>query len=146
MSYQLYNIHFIHVHRLRTDFEDIQNKEEANNDGVLRVTSTMMRTVYLEIKRNIPFESHKLIVLQQEMHGVDMGFNHRKKCGAVRITTAQSILSRLPKLIHESGCTTKTFKIRTWTELRAKKTRTDKPYTMGFRFISKSKRRYKEHN
>lgn len=67
---------------MRKDFEEIQRKEETKNEGVLEITSKMMRTVYMEIKKNIPFDSHLSLVLLQEINGIDMGFHHREKCGA----------------------------------------------------------------
>lgn len=36
----------------------------------------MFRTVYIEVKRNIPFSTHPDIVLLQEMNGISMGCHH----------------------------------------------------------------------
>lgn len=87
----------LYTYRLRTEFETIQRAEEERNDGALKVTITMMRTVFLEVKRNIPFDSHKSIVQLQEMHGVNMGYHHREKCGA--LSMMESISSNMHKLL-----------------------------------------------
>lgn len=43
---------------MRTEFENIQHKEDDANEGSLKVTAMMIRTVYVEIKKNIPFDTH----------------------------------------------------------------------------------------
>lgn len=50
-----------------------------------------MRTVFLEIKKNVPFDSHNSIVRLQELHGVNMGFHHREKCGATSMMETISL-------------------------------------------------------
>lgn len=85
----------MYIRRLRKDFEEIQRKEEAKNEGVLKVTATMMRTVFLEVKKNIPFDSHQSIVLLQELNGVNMGYHHREKCGAI------SMMESISSTMHE---------------------------------------------
>lgn len=45
----------------------------------------MVRTVFVEIKKNIPFDSHNSLVSLQQMHGVNMGVHHYEKCGAISI-------------------------------------------------------------
>lgn len=76
---------------MRTDFEEIQHAEERRDNGALRVTTMMIRTVYLEIKINIPFDSHKSIVQLQEMHGIKLGFHHREKCGSINMMESISL-------------------------------------------------------
>lgn len=41
--------------RLAQDFEKIQERENEKDDYMTAVTARMMRTVFVEIKRNIPF-------------------------------------------------------------------------------------------
>lgn len=86
---------FISFHRLRTDFEEIQAVEDGKNKGFLKVTAAMFRTVYVEIKKNIPFDSHESIVHLQKLNGVDLGVHHFEKCGAISIT--ESISSYMHK-------------------------------------------------
>lgn len=50
----------------------------------------MFRTVFVEIKRNIPFDSHLSLVTLQEIHGVNMGFHHYEKCGAISMVESMS--------------------------------------------------------
>lgn len=38
------------IFRLKTDFEAIQREEEKKNEGVLKITAIMIRTVFLEVK------------------------------------------------------------------------------------------------
>lgn len=83
--------------RLPTDFEEIQRKEEAKNEGALRVTAMMVRTVFLEVKRNIPFDSHNSIIRLEEVHGINMGYHHREKSGVT--TIMESISSNMHKLL-----------------------------------------------
>lgn len=50
----------------------------------------MFRTVFLEIKANIPFYSHNKIVELQKMHGIEMGVHHYEKCGATNMLESMS--------------------------------------------------------
>lgn len=81
------------IYRLRADFEAIQREEEEKNGAVLKITAITMRTVFLEVKKNIPFDSHKSVVLLQELNGISMGYHHREKCGA--ISMMESISSNM---------------------------------------------------
>lgn len=45
----------------------------------------MIRTVFVEIKRNIPFDSHVSLVSLQKLHNVKLGYHHYEKCGAITI-------------------------------------------------------------
>lgn len=45
----------------------------------------------------MPFDSHSSIVWLQEIHGVNMGFHHREKCGA--ITIMESISLNMHKML-----------------------------------------------
>jgi hypothetical protein len=56
----------------------------------------MIRTVYTEIKLNLPFSSHAIIVQLQKLNGVDLGKHHYEKTSATRITESIS------KKMHES--------------------------------------------
>lgn len=70
---------------MRTEFENIQHKEDDANEGSLKVTAMMIRTVYVEIKKNIPFDTHASLVSLQEMHRIKMGFHHYEISGATKI-------------------------------------------------------------
>lgn len=94
---KLRTIYSFKIYRLRSDFEEVQRKEESRNEGVLKVTTIMIRTVFLEIKKNIPFDAHNSIVVLQEMHGVNMGHHHREKCGAIAIM--ETISKNMHKLL-----------------------------------------------
>lgn len=87
-------------YRLRTDFEAIQTREEEANDGVLKITSAMFRTVFIEIKRNIPFNSHSSIVALQNINGIDMGFHLYEKCGATSMMESMSSLMHKAMINH----------------------------------------------
>ena len=70
--------------KLSESFTDIQHKEDMKHEA-LKVTAQMIRTVYVEIKANIPMYSHRQIVLLQEAHGVNMGFHHFDRESANRM-------------------------------------------------------------
>lgn len=78
------------VFRLRGDFETIQMEQDLANYMTLRITSAMFRTVFVETKRNIPFDSHKSMVSLQEMNGVSMGYHHYERKGAERMVESMS--------------------------------------------------------
>ena len=50
-------------------------QNEKSND-YYKVTASMMRLVYLEVKINIPLGSHKYLVQQNELAGAPMGYHH----------------------------------------------------------------------
>lgn len=58
-------------------------KQFRESKGILKVTAAMIRTVFVEIKKNIPFDSHSSLVSLQKMNGVYMGVHHYEKCGAI---------------------------------------------------------------
>lgn len=87
-------------YRLRKDFEAIQTREDEANEGVLKITSAMFRTVFVEIKKNIPFNTHSSIVVLQQMHGVKMGFHHYEKCGATAMMESMSSLMHKNMINH----------------------------------------------
>ena len=76
--------------RLKTDFEIAQKKADEQSEEYLKVTSRMFRTVFTEIKKNIPFDSHSFIVRLQQFHGVNMGNHHYDKCAAIRMMESMS--------------------------------------------------------
>lgn len=78
------------IHRLRTDFEDIQRKEDEALEGTLKVTCQMFRTVFVEIKKNIPLSIHSSLVALQELHGVNLGVHHYERSGATAIMESMS--------------------------------------------------------
>lgn len=88
---------FNYICRLRKDFQEIQRKEEEKNEGALAVTAKMMRTVFIEVKKNIPFESHTSIVLLQSLNEVGMDYHHHGKCGATSMM--ETISSSMHKLL-----------------------------------------------
>lgn len=49
-------VYLIFNERLRTDFADIQRKENDVNEGNLKVTAAMFRTVFIEIKKKYPLQ------------------------------------------------------------------------------------------
>lgn len=90
------------TYRLRTDFEDIQRKEDAA--GNLKVTAAMIRIVFVETKKYIPFESHSSLVLLQELNevnmaAVNMGHHHFERYGAVAML--ESLGAQMHKLLIE---------------------------------------------
>lgn len=50
----------------------------------------MFRTVFLEIKRNIPLNTHQSLVSLQELHGVPMGFHHYHRKSATEMMNSMS--------------------------------------------------------
>jgi len=50
----------------------------------------MFRTVFVEAKKNIPFDSHSSLVQLQEINGLHMGYHHFERCGATMITESIS--------------------------------------------------------
>src|SRR5271156_4244389 len=60
-------------------------------------TVKMIRTVYTEVKINLPFTSHSIIVQLQKLNGVDLGKHHYEKTSATRIT--QSISNKMHKTL-----------------------------------------------
>lgn len=95
--------------RLRTDFEDIQRKEDISNEGTLKVAAVMFRKVFVEIKKNIPFDSHESLVNLQEMNWVKMGFHHYEKCGAISISESISAFIHLQLMNYTYGIEKSSF-------------------------------------
>lgn len=81
---------------LPQDFQNIQIQEQEANNHYLEVTMRMFRTVYIEIKRNIPFEAHSALVDLQKFNGIDMGFHHFSRKSATTMTEVMS------NLMHET--------------------------------------------
>lgn len=50
----------------------------------------MIRTVFMETKKNIPFDTHSSLVSLQKSHGVNLGFHHFDKCGAINMLESMS--------------------------------------------------------
>lgn len=82
--------HILLMYRLRTDFEEIQQREDTANEGALKVTAAMFRTVFVETKKNIPFDSHSSLVSLQKINGVEMGYHHYENNGATSIVESMS--------------------------------------------------------
>lgn len=83
---------------LPDSFKEIQEKELLRQEA-LKITSQMIRTVYVEVKANLPMHSHRQIVLLQEAHGVQMGFHHFDK------TSAQRMVSVISDTMHSTMIT-----------------------------------------
>lgn len=75
---------------MHLEFEEIQRRGEKSEDELLKITARMFRTVFIEIMKNIPFNTHQNKVQLQEMHGVDMGVHHYEKCGAIKMLQCMS--------------------------------------------------------
>lgn len=80
---------YLCCYRLKTDFEEAQTKADEQSEVYLEVSSSMFRTVFTG-KKNIPFDSHTLIVRLQEINGVNMGYHHYEKCSAIRMMESMS--------------------------------------------------------
>lgn len=84
--------------RIRTDFDRIQKETERNE--LLKITAKMIRTVYVEIKANIPFISHPQIVLLQEYNDLNMGYHHYDRNSAFKM--GLSISNHMHKTLVEN--------------------------------------------
>jgi len=67
---------------IREIFKALQARNEQRDEGLLQVTSNMMRTVYYEVRTNTPFLSHPKLVELQQFHGVNLGFHHYSRQSA----------------------------------------------------------------
>jgi hypothetical protein len=76
---------------LEDDFNKIQEKQNVEEKSYYQITARMIRTVFVETKVNIPFDSHKDIVLLQQQNSVDMGFHHANRKAA---TTMMEVISQ----------------------------------------------------
>lgn len=72
--------------RLRTDFEQIQQTEDSQDNKYLEITSRMIRTVYVINKLTMSFSSHGGMVLLQKANGIDMGYHHYERTSCFRMT------------------------------------------------------------
>jgi len=77
------DLHKKSIWKLKEDYLDnLQQCQKSNLERKvvqlpdLVITSKMIRTVYAEIKMNIPFYSHNDLVTLQKLNGVDMGLHH----------------------------------------------------------------------
>lgn len=77
---------------IQKEFQEIQIQEEEKNAGIMKVTAKMFRAVYIEIKTNIPFNSHSAITQLLEANGVFMGYHHYERRSAVRMMESMSAL------------------------------------------------------
>lgn len=75
---------------LPKEFERIQNEESEKQDHLLEITMRMFRTVFVELKKNIPFEAHSAIVDLQIANGINMGYHHFSRKSATAITEVMS--------------------------------------------------------
>jgi hypothetical protein len=78
--------------KLPKDFERIQAIEAEKQDHVLEVTMRMFRTVFVELKKNIPFEAHSALVQLQTLNGINMGFHYFSRKSSMHNT----LLKRFP--------------------------------------------------
>lgn len=81
---------------IEIEFKNIQHSE-AEREHDLQITARIMRTVYVEVKRNIPFDSHSDMVALQEMNGINMGYHDRDTMSAVKVM--ESISSVMHKIL-----------------------------------------------
>jgi len=72
------------IKRLEWEFIDAQRKTDLENFA-LKATSRMFRTVFAEVRANIPLQSHHLIVDLQKINGIRLGTHFFNKYGAKRI-------------------------------------------------------------
>lgn len=72
------------------EFRKINDEIESRDNNALVVTSRMIRTVYVEVKTNVPFSSHRNMVILQDYNGLNMGFHHYDKNAATRMTKSIS--------------------------------------------------------
>ena len=70
--------------RFRLELPEIQ-MEIGGQNLIYKVTADMMRTVYAEVKINIPFYSHPKFVELQRMNGIDLGRHHHDNNAAKRM-------------------------------------------------------------
>lgn len=68
----------------------ITDRLEHEENEVLLVTSKMIRTVYVEAKSNVPFSMHRNFVVMQNLNGVNVGYHHYDKNGAIRMIDSMS--------------------------------------------------------
>lgn len=71
--------------------------KDISHLGGLVITSRMIRTVYAEIKMNIPFDSHNDLVTLQKLNGVDLGTHHADHMAAKRMT--ETISSKMHNIL-----------------------------------------------
>lgn len=75
---------------LGQEFRKINEELEGEDNKALVVTSRMIRTVYIEVKTNIPYSSHRNMVVMQDSNGVNMGFHHYDKTAATKMAASIS--------------------------------------------------------
>lgn len=71
---------------LPKQFEQIQTENEKLDKQYYAVTMKMIRSVFAEIKINLPFSAHSKIVRLQESNGVYLGYHHYERTSATRMT------------------------------------------------------------
>lgn len=72
--------------RLRTDFDVIRRENESNDNDRFKITSRMMRTVYVLNRLTMPFSAHSGLVTLQELNDIDMGRHHYERTSCTRMT------------------------------------------------------------
>lgn len=77
---------------------DVQALEEAKENKLYQVTANMMKTVYAEVRMNVPFMYHPYLVELLNLHGVNVGFHHFDKTGATRMMAVISMEMHLTLL------------------------------------------------
>lgn len=68
----------------------VQWAEEEKNYEVLQVTANMMKTIYAEVRMNIPFMYHPYMVELLKLHGAKVGYHHKDKRSAIRMIEVMS--------------------------------------------------------
>ena len=86
---------FVSVYK--TEVEKCETETRSN----LIITENMFRTVYAETLLNIPLDSHKDIVMLQELNGINMGKHHYERTSATCIMSfiSEQMAKRLVSML-----------------------------------------------
>ena len=71
--------------QLPTIMTTVQEEEEVRHNKIYQITSNMIKTVYAEVRMNIPFQYHPYMVELLKLHGVNVGFHHYDARSATRM-------------------------------------------------------------
>jgi len=76
--------------QLEGKFDALQEKIDAEDKMVLQITARMFRTVFVEQKANVPFDSHKMIVALQKKNSAVLGVHHYGRTAATEMVELMS--------------------------------------------------------
>ena len=68
----------------------VQSLEEEKDNQLYQITAMMMKTVYAEVRMNVPFMYHPYLVELITLHGAKTGTHHHDKNGAIRMMNLMS--------------------------------------------------------